>query len=76
MGDISIDKAVKNFKLIDFEEETQKLSSAYGITETHAGCFLCNYEDRYICNEYNGGCGSLAKCKEIYRKENKKYAST
>lgn len=71
MGDISIDKVVENFKLIDFIEENKRLSSTYGITETHASCFLCNHEDRYICNEYNGGCGSLAKCKEIYEKENK-----
>ncbi len=53
----------------DFKEESKRLSSEYEITETHAGCFLCNYEDRYICNEYNGGCKSLDKCKEIYENE-------
>ncbi len=64
-----ITKSNKNNSIKDFKEESKKLSSAYGITETHADCFLCNYEDRYICNEYNGVCKSLAKCKEIYGKE-------
>lgn len=60
----------------DFKEESKRLISEYEITETHAGCFLCNYEDRYICNEHNGGCRLLDKCKEINEKENRKYAST
>lgn len=29
------------------------------------GCYLCNFEDEYICKEYNGGCKSIHICKNI-----------
>lgn len=32
------------------------------------GCYLCNFEDPYICKEYNGGCKSIDICKSIKNK--------
>lgn len=45
------------------------MCSTYQITEDHAGCYLSNYEDEYICHKYNGGCRHANKCKEISDKE-------
>ena len=55
-----------------FEKEMNRLASTYGITDTHAGCYMCNYEDKFICHEYNNGCESVDKCKEIFEKESEK----
>ena len=57
---------------MNFEEELNKISTTYQITEDHAGCYLSNYEDEYICHKYNGGCRNVNKCKEISEKERSK----
>ena len=54
------------------EKEKNKLASTYNITNVHAECYLCNYKDKYICTEFNGGCDSLDKCSSIYEKEQSK----
>lgn len=56
-------------KKMQFEEEMNKLTSTYGISEHHAGCYICNYEDKFICHEFNNGCDSVDKCRSIYEKE-------
>lgn len=53
----------------EINKEENRLVSAYNITSTHAGCYMCNFEDKYICVEHNGGCKSLDKCRSIYEKE-------
>ena len=53
----------------DINKEENRLISTYNITSTHAGCYMCNFEDKYICVEHNGGCKSLDKCRSIYEKE-------
>lgn len=56
-----------------FKQRAKELSVKYGINETHAGCFLSNYGDKYICKEHNGGCAYQSRCDKIHknRKGNK-----
>jgi hypothetical protein len=51
-----------------FQESKDKLVERFKISETHAGCFLSNYGDRYICKEHNGGCAYQSECDKIHRK--------
>lgn len=53
----------------EINKEENRLVSTYNITSTHAGCYMCNFGDKYICVEHNGGCKSLEKCRSIYEKE-------
>lgn len=53
----------------EFEEKANKISTTYQITCDHAHCYLLNFEDSYICCKQNGGCKSIDKCKEIFKKE-------
>ena len=55
----------------EIEREENRLASTYNITNVHAGCFMCNFENEYICIKYNGGCKGLNKCREIFEKEKK-----
>lgn len=50
----------------DFKMKTSIFTKNYKITEEHAGCFICNFEDDYICNTYNHGCDDHDRCKEIF----------
>lgn len=54
---------------VEIEKEQNRLTSIYNITNVHAGCYMCNFENKYICVEYNGGCSGLDKCRSIYEKE-------
>lgn len=60
----------RNNHLKKFEEKVNRLSTLHNITETHAGCYICNYGDEFICHEFNNGCDSVDKCRSIYEKEN------
>lgn len=53
----------------DFEEKLNRISTTYQITNDHAGCWLSNFEDDYICHKHNGGCKNIDKCREIFKKE-------
>lgn len=55
-----------------FEEKANRISTTYQITCDHAGCYLSNFEDDYICHKCNGGCRNINKCKEISEKEKNK----
>lgn len=46
----------------------KKISLLFNIDESHAGCYLCNYLDKYICIEYKNGCKKLEQCKQIHKK--------
>ena len=52
-----------------FNTKVNELVSLYTITEDHAGCYLCNYEDDYICHKFNGGCKNAELCKRISESE-------
>lgn len=56
----------------EIEKEQNRLSSIYNISKVHAGCYMCNFENKYICVEHNGGCKGLDKCRSIYEKEYRK----
>lgn len=53
----------------EFEEKQNKLSTKYNISGDHAGCYLSNFEDDYICHRYNSGCKNIDKCKAIFKEE-------
>lgn len=55
--------------LIKFDNVVKTMIKKYGLSEDRAACYLCNFEDQYICKEYNGGCKLFEKCKEIKCKE-------
>ncbi len=64
-------KQVSEFENIgaDFEERLNRISTIYQISNDHAGCWLSNFEDDYICHRQNSGCKSINKCREIFEKE-------
>lgn len=52
----------------DFDADFRSIKAMFpDIDDNLIGCYLCNFEDRYICNEYNGGCKSLSRCQEIHK---------
>ena len=55
-----------------FEERVQYLKQNTGIiNETAIGCYLSNYNDRYICGRFhNSGCKQLMAC-QLLDKANK-----
>lgn len=53
--------------LVEFENGIKDIVNQNGFTEEHAACYICNFEDQYICREYNGGCNSYKKCKAVKR---------
>ncbi len=61
--------AVTEKEKIDFEEKVNEISIIYQVTDEHAGCYLSNFEDDYICHKCIGGCKTIKKCKEIFYKE-------
>lgn len=52
-----------------FQTSIKNLVENHKITSIHAGCYVCNYEDDFICHRYNNGCKNVDKCKSIYEKE-------
>ena len=48
-----------------FDSDLKKIIALYSVTEEHAGCYLCNFDDEYICHKYNGGCEKLEQCRQI-----------
>lgn len=48
------------------KKEVNRLMSQYNITETHAYCYLCNFEDDYICHRAYGRCELINKCRKIF----------
>lgn len=53
----------------DYIERHRYLTSTYDIHGAHAGCYLCNFENDYICNQYNGGCPRRDVCERIRNEE-------
>ena len=54
-----------------FDSEVKNISTLYSVTKEQAACYLCNF-DCYICNEFNGGCKNIEKCRDIREKMLKK----
>lgn len=53
----------------DFEAQQKRLVDKYDITATHAGCYIVNFCDEYICHAFNGGCPQLGACVKIEESE-------
>lgn len=56
----------------EFDKDLRRLVDEYKISEDHAACYLCNWEDTYICHTYNGGCSYGLKCHNICESEQQK----
>ena len=55
-----------------FEKDIKRMVDEYKISEGHAACYLCNWEDTYICHTHNGGCSFGLKCHSICESEKQK----
>ena len=53
----------------EYRKEHQHLMDKYDIHGAHACCYMCNFENDYICHQYNGGCSKLDICKRIREQE-------
>lgn len=54
---------------VDFITKTNEIQSKYNISFEHAGCYICNFEDDYICWKHNDGCRFIEECKNIKMKD-------
>ena len=53
----------------EFDARVDEISLLYDVSNDHAGCYLCNYEDDYICHKFNGGCKNVNVCAYIQETE-------
>lgn len=49
----------------EYSEQHRYLTSTYYIPGAQACCYMCNFENDYICHQYNGGCKRFDVCKMI-----------
>jgi hypothetical protein len=49
----------------DYTKRHRYLSEKYGIHGAHACCYMCNFENDYICHTFNGGCDRIDVCRKI-----------
>ena len=60
---MDLEDAVKKF-----DKDLKEIIDICSVEEGHAACYLCNFEDEYICNMYNGGCKKIEQCRCIQEK--------
>lgn len=53
----------------EFTVEVNEIQSKYNVSFEHACCYICNFEDNFICRKFNGGCENIEQCKNIREKE-------
>lgn len=53
----------------DYHEQHRKITDKYGIHGAHAGCYICTFENEYLCHQYNGGCPLIEVCRGIHEQE-------
>lgn len=63
-----IPKPIQNIEA-KFLDQADKLVEQFNISRDTACCFICNFEDDYICKQFNGGCKNRKLCREIYLKQ-------
>lgn len=51
-----------------FDVDLNNIINNCSVAEEHAACYLCNFEDEYICHTYNGGCKNIEQCRDIREK--------
>lgn len=49
----------------EYLERHRYLSEKYNIHGAHACCYMCNFENDYICHKFNGGCERIDVCRKI-----------
>ena len=49
----------------EFEKLKTRIKAEYNLTDVHAGCYICNYRDQYLCRN----CTGLDKCEEVHSAE-------
>ena len=53
----------------EYQRKHQHLTTKYGIHGAHACCYMCNFENDFICHQYNGGCKRIDMCRKIREEE-------
>ena len=56
----------------DYDEYTKRhrhLTKTYDIHGAHACCYMKNFENDYICHQFNGGCDRIDICRRIREEE-------
>lgn len=62
----NIPKPIQNTEA-KFLDQADKLVEQFNISRDTACCFICNFEDDYICKRFNGGCKNRRLCRDIYK---------
>lgn len=57
-----------------FLDHADRLVKKFNISRDTACCFICNFEDDYVCKQFNGGCKNHKLCKNIYFEQLKESA--
>lgn len=52
-----------------YRKNHRYLTEKYGIHGAQACCYMCNFENEYVCHQYNGGCKRLDVCRKIRETE-------
>lgn len=55
-----------------YQSQHRYLTEKYGIHGAHAGCYICNFENDYICHQFNGGCDRIDMCRRMRTDADKK----
>lgn len=53
----------------DYHKNHRYLTEKYGIHGAQACCYMCNFENEYVCHQYNGGCKRIDVCRKIKETE-------
>ena len=56
----------------EYPSQHYYITNTYKIHGAHAGCYLCNFENEYICHQFNGGCDHIDECRFIRSCEERK----
>jgi hypothetical protein len=56
----------------EYLQKHQWLTDKYKIHGAQACCYMCNFENDYICHQYNGGCNRIDVCRQIREDEQTK----
>jgi hypothetical protein len=49
----------------EYLERHRHLTQKYNIHGAQARCYMCNFENDYICHQFNSGCSRIDVCRKI-----------
>lgn len=56
-----------------FQEELNNIMVTYELEENHASCYICNFENTYICHQHNKKeCDKIDICRNVRKQEEEK----